>query len=308
VQVGSNFYFYPVGGSSGPLFKYSGSAVAVGQYEWSCIGVEQTAGGYQVALRVAGTDQYTVWNTDSNGNVVSNGTGGVVVSGSSTVLKSLEPSFHQDLNGDGVIGGAAPPAPSGTVIESFGSTSLVQVGSNFYFYPVGGSSGPLFKYSGSAVAVGQYEWSYIGVEQTAGGYQVALRVAGTDQYTVWNTDSNGNVVSNGTGGVVVSGASSVLKALEPSFHQDLNGDGSLGAAVISGFAGGDSFKFNSDPLEAHPSVASPSALGGHEIPETGWQNLAQAVAASDAGLHSSLIDALTHSHSTDALFGHVIIQ
>ena len=54
-----------------------------------------------------GTDQYTVWNTDSNGNVVSNGTGGVIVSGASSALKSLEPSFHQDLNGDGVIGGAA---------------------------------------------------------------------------------------------------------------------------------------------------------------------------------------------------------
>ncbi len=120
-----------------------------------------------------GTDQYTVWNTDSNGNVVSNGTGGVIVSGASSVLKSLEPSFHQDLNGDGVIGGAA----AATVIESFGSTSLVQVGSNFYFYPVGGSSGPLFKYGGSAVAVGQYPWSYIGAEQTASGYQVALRIA-----------------------------------------------------------------------------------------------------------------------------------
>ena len=105
--------------------------------------MEQTASGYQVALRVPGADQYTVWNTDSNGNVVSNGTGGVIVSGSSSVLKSLEPSFQQDLNGDGIIGSAAAPK---TVIESFGSTSLVQVGNNFYFYPVGGSSGPLFKY------------------------------------------------------------------------------------------------------------------------------------------------------------------
>ena len=94
------------------------------------------------------------------------------------------------------------------MIESFGSTSLVQVGSNFYFYPVGGSSGPLFKYGGSAVTVGQYPWSYIGAEQTASGYQVALRIQGTDQYTVWNTDSNGNFVSNGTGGVIVSGSSS----------------------------------------------------------------------------------------------------
>jgi hypothetical protein len=28
---------------------------------------------------------------------------------------------------------------SGTVIEAFGSTSLVQVGRNYYFYPVGGN-------------------------------------------------------------------------------------------------------------------------------------------------------------------------
>src|SRR5262245_46738850 len=111
------------------------------------------------------------------------------------------------------------------MVESCGSTSLVQVGSNFYFYSVGGSSGRQFKYRGMPVAVGQYEWTYIGAEKTASGYQVALRIAGTDQYTVWNTDSNGSFVSNGTGGVIVSGSSSVLKSLEPSFQQDLNGDG-----------------------------------------------------------------------------------
>ena len=43
-------------------------------------------------------------------------------------------------------GSPAALAAAGTVIESFGSTSLVQVGNNFYFYPVGGSSGPQFKY------------------------------------------------------------------------------------------------------------------------------------------------------------------
>src|SRR3954463_2725576 len=65
-----------------------------------------------------------------------------------------------------VLGSPAAFAASGTVIESFGSTSLVQVGNNFYFYPVGGSSGPQFKYRGTPVAAGQYEWSYIGAEQT----------------------------------------------------------------------------------------------------------------------------------------------
>jgi len=77
------------------------------------IGAEQTASGYEVAIKIQGADQYTVWNTDNNGNVVGNGTGGVLVSGSSSVLKSLEPSFQQDLNGDGVIGTASTTAPTG---------------------------------------------------------------------------------------------------------------------------------------------------------------------------------------------------
>ena len=35
---------------------------------------------------------------------------------------------------------ATPPT---TVIEAYGSTSLVQVGNNYFLYPAGGSSGPL---------------------------------------------------------------------------------------------------------------------------------------------------------------------
>ena len=80
------------------------------------IGAEQTATGYEVAWKVTGADQYTVWNTDSNGNLVSDTLG--VVSGSSTALTSLESSFYQDLNGDGVIG-----LPT-TAIEVTGKTSL----------------------------------------------------------------------------------------------------------------------------------------------------------------------------------------
>ena len=66
---------------------------------WAPIGAEQTATGYEVAWKVPGADQYTVWNTDSSGNYVSNAIG--VVSGTSTALELLETSFHQDLNGDG---------------------------------------------------------------------------------------------------------------------------------------------------------------------------------------------------------------
>ncbi|WKA30777.1 M10 family metallopeptidase C-terminal domain-containing protein [Bradyrhizobium roseum] len=221
--IGNNYALNPAGGGTGPLLKY-GSAVTVGQYgAWTFIGAEEISGGYEVALHLPGSDQYTVWNTDINGNVVSNGTGGIV-SGASTALRSLEPSFQQDLNGDGVIG-----VPAAVVVEAYGNTSLAVVGNNYALNPSGGGTGPLLKY-GSVITVGQYgSWTFIGAEQISGGYEVALHLPGSDQYTVWNTDTNGNVVSNGTGGIV-SGASNALKSLEPSFQQDLNGDGVIGVA------------------------------------------------------------------------------
>ena len=58
-------------------------------------------GGYQVAWKNGGNDQYVVWNTDSNGNFLSQS---AVVTGASPTVRSLESGFNQDLNGNGVIG------------------------------------------------------------------------------------------------------------------------------------------------------------------------------------------------------------
>ena len=69
---------------------------------WIPIGAAAITNGYEVAWKFTGADQYTVWDTDANGNYLSSPIG--VVSGSSAALRSLEPSFNQDLNGDGVIG------------------------------------------------------------------------------------------------------------------------------------------------------------------------------------------------------------
>jgi hypothetical protein len=233
IEVGKDFYLdingATTGSGSGPELKVAGAVFVAGQYGgWTPIGVEQTVTGYEVAWKVAGADQYTVWNTDSNGNYVSNVFG--TVSGTSTSLETIETSFHQDLNSDGVIG-----APT-TVIESFGSTSLVEVGTNFFLNSVSGGTGPELKVAGSAFVAGQYGgWTPIGVEQTATGYEVAWKVAGADQYTVWNTDSNGNYVSNVFG--TVPGTSTSLETIETSFHQDLNSDGVIGAptTVIESF-------------------------------------------------------------------------
>ena len=45
-----------------------------------------------------------MWNTDRNANYLSNS---AVVSGTDFALEIREPSFHQDLNGDGLIGPSA---------------------------------------------------------------------------------------------------------------------------------------------------------------------------------------------------------
>ncbi|WP_431014817.1 M10 family metallopeptidase C-terminal domain-containing protein [Bradyrhizobium pachyrhizi] len=229
-QIGNNYFLDPVSGGTGPSVKYAGTpfdaSTQVGA--WTPIGAEQTANGYQIAWKVIGSDQYLVWNADSNGNYVSSAT--AVVSGSSTILEAFESSFHQDLNADGVSG---IPAASVTVVEAAGSTKLDQIGSYYFLDAVSGGTGPSVKYAGTpfdaSTQVGA--WTPIGAEQTANGYQIAWKVIGSDQYLVWNADSNGNYVSSAT--AVVSGSSTILEAFESSFHQDLNADGVSGIPAAS---------------------------------------------------------------------------
>jgi serralysin len=219
-QVANTYSLYPLVGSSGPQLRYGGAATTVGQFgSWAAIGAEHNAsGGYAVVWKNGGADQYTVWSTDSNGNYLSQTP---TVTSASWYVQSLEPSFSQDLNGDGRIG------PVTTVIESFGSTTLAKVADSYFLYPVGGSSGPQLLWFGAYTAAGQFgAWTPIGAEHNAsGGYEVAWKNGGADQYTVWTTDSNGNYLSQTA---VLAGASLALQSLEPSFHQDLNGDGTIG--------------------------------------------------------------------------------
>ena len=98
-----------------------------GQFgSWTPIGAEQTATGYDVAWKVTGVDKYTVWFTDSNGNFISNAGS---LTGASSTLQSFESVFHQDLNGDGIIGvttsstSLASP-PSNTLTTGIDSLTL----------------------------------------------------------------------------------------------------------------------------------------------------------------------------------------
>ena len=168
----------------------------------------------------ASTGQYSVWSTNSNGNYLSSLI--THVAGNSIALESLETTFHQDLNGDGTIGLV------GTAIDSSGSTSLLQVGHDYDLENISSGTGPELQRGGAAVTVGEYAgWTLIGAEQVAGGgYDVALKNASTGQYSVWSTNSNGNYLSSLI--THVAGNSIALESLENTFHQDLNGDGTIG--------------------------------------------------------------------------------
>ncbi|WP_082813694.1 matrixin family metalloprotease [Bradyrhizobium sp. DOA1] len=226
VQVGSTYELNPAAGGTGPSLKYQGATVG-SIAPWIPIAAERTSTGYDVAWKDPTSGQFSIWTTNSNGNHTSFLTG--AVSGTSTTLQNIENTFHQDLNGDGTIG--MPAAPSAESLESVGSTSLTKVGSNYALYANGTSVGPVLKMGGTAVFVGQAgTWSPIAAEQTSTGYDVAWKDSSTGQFSIWTTDSNGNFTSFLTG--AVSGTSTTLRSVEDIFHQDLNGDGTIGILTL----------------------------------------------------------------------------
>jgi microcompartment protein CcmL/EutN len=257
------------------------------------IGAEETSSGYDIAFKDSSTNLYTVWATDSSGNFTAKIIG--AVSGSGTALEALETTFHQDLNGDGTIG-----VPSVT-IESYGSTSLVEVGSNYDLDSISSGTGPALKYLGVPVAAGQYGTDVpIGAEQTSSGYDIAFKDSSTNLYTVWSTDSNGNFTAKIIG--AVSANSAALEALETTFKQDLNGDhvigipagsGSHAAQSIStmmGGSGNDNFVFRAD-LGVAPAITNADKFESHEPPSAG-----------DTGITGLSYDAHDHWQTIQSTF------
>ncbi|WP_409192972.1 Ig-like domain-containing protein [Bradyrhizobium sp. RDM4] len=224
VQVGSNYLLDPTSSGSGPTLKYNGAAYVTGQFSnWTPIAAEATSSGYDVAWKITSTGVYTVWAADSNGNFTSNLLSNV--SGTNAAFESIETLFHQDLNGDGVIGLRT------TTIEAAGATSLVQAGSNYLLNPAASGNGPTLKYNGAACVAGQFSgWTPIAAEATSSGYDVAWKNTSTGVYTVWTADNNGNFTSKLLSNV--SGTSAAFESIETLFQQDLNGDGVIGLRTM----------------------------------------------------------------------------
>src|SRR6185437_9927101 len=80
------------------------------------------------------------------------------------------------------------------VIQTDGTTELVQTGINYFLDTVGSSSsGPELHFNGSPVYANMWPgWNPVGAIQTASGYDVAWKNASTGAFNIWSTDSNGN--------------------------------------------------------------------------------------------------------------------
>ena len=151
-------------------------------------------------------------------------------------------TLQHGLKSDGLFGIPTPPKPARTVIETDGSISLIEDGSNYFVQPRGGPAVEL-TFGGSAVVDGEFDqhgdhWVPIAAEQTLTGYEVAWKVEGADKYTVWLTDQGGKYLSSPI--AAASGSSVALASFETSFQQDLNGDGVIG---VNALASGDQPEF-----------------------------------------------------------------
>ena len=94
----------------------------------------------------------------------------------------------------------------------------------------------------------------------------------TSQYTAWNTDSNGNYISNSYR-VLCREPALALESFETILHQDLNGDGVIGILNVTGttpnlVAGSDSGSSNTDNLT---NVTSPTFTVALNFDGGGWR-------------------------------------
>jgi Tryptophan-rich Synechocystis species C-terminal domain len=171
-----------------------------------------------------GFGRFVQWNTDSNGNYVSNGS--TIVSDKGYALEASEPDFQQNLNGDGTLGVVS------TSIETAGNTKLAQVADMYFVYTGDGSSGFILRAgpnnSGGYFVAGT-SGQLLGIEQRADGDYDAMTKVGTDQYEIWQFTSGGTGWGRPFPFRPFSASSFQMQDAENRFQQDFTGNGVIGA-------------------------------------------------------------------------------
>ena len=102
------------------------------------------------------------------------------------------------------------------MIESSGTASLLTDGT-YYYLRTGAGPAVYLSYGGAPVTAGEFgAWTFIAAQQTATGYEVALKNGSADQYAVWDTDASGNFVSGPISNV--SGTNAALEVDRDQFQ------------------------------------------------------------------------------------------
>jgi serralysin len=177
---------------------------------------------------------------------------------------------------------------------------LVLSAGNYNLNPTTGGTGPVLKNGGAPVIAGNYgAWSPVAAEQVSGGgYDVAWKNASTGYFSIWSTDSNGNFVSTLT--PEVPGTDSRLKAFEPVFHQDLNGDGAVGAAPVAIVDGSFVFNQNAGGSTLSAPLEPPDPMPAPADAQTASEQWTQP-AGHDSVVADILMDVLHHLHGSGFL-------
>jgi hypothetical protein len=216
-RVAGDAYGFTFSGNFYAALTKDSAQVVVGQTDgWTPIGAEITTSfDYKVVWKHSGVDEYKVWTVFSDGTYSSGDN--VVVPGSSADIQVLELAFGQDLNGDGQIA-------QQTVIETSGTTKLAKVGNGYQLGLTGVN--PTLNYGGSVIEEGQFAgWTPVAAETKSGGYYVVWKQADADQYKIWATNVRGDFTYDYG---VMSGSDWMLRTLESTLKQDVNGDGAAG--------------------------------------------------------------------------------
>jgi hypothetical protein len=233
VQINNNYFI-----GQGHELQFHGAAVTVGEFQgWTPIAAVQVAGGsYDVAWKNS-SGQFAFTLTDSHGNLTSSPADHVALAGNGGAIEKYEGTiFHQDLNGDGTIGVPTTPTTSGL-------SGVVQINNNYFI----GQDQEL-QFHGAAVTVGEFQgWTPIAAVQVAGGsFDVAWKNS-SGQFAFTLTDSHGNLTSSPADHVALAGNGGAIEKYEGTiFHQDLNGDGTIGVPGSS----------NSPVLPSNPGHAA----------------------------------------------------
>jgi hypothetical protein len=224
IETGDRYFMVDSIGGSGPAIRFNAAELAPRQLgAWAPIAAEASSSGYQVVWKLAGADQFIVWNTDANGNYSSDASS--VMAAGRLPLQLLEQQFQQDLNSDGHLG------PITAALETYGQTYLTKAADGYALFGSSTGTGPSLKFGAADIADSQFgAWTPIAAEASSSGYQVVWKLAGADQFIVWNTDANGNYSSDASS--VMAAGRLDLQLIEPKFQQDLNNDGHIGSWFI----------------------------------------------------------------------------